>query len=144
MLRQCFLTGTAPSINVMGNTPTKLKFDKTMNGIVVVFMILFIFILIGLVGVGTSIENGDSNAGSMLAVVYMFPLIPSILLSLGLIQVCKKFLQYEKQWIASLIPIIFIISSFWLKSFNIYILTGFILVIVIYSLLKPTFKKLVA
>ncbi len=117
----------------------RIDFDRTMNSIVKDFIVLFVFLLIAIVGLGIRLEHGDVNSGSMLGVVYVFPLIPIILLSLGLIKICESFFKNHIKWIASFAPIVLIIGSFWLKPFNTYILAAIIVVICLYFFFKKDF-----
>ncbi|RYE14489.1 MAG: hypothetical protein EOP34_06430 [Rickettsiales bacterium] len=126
----------------MSKSMNKIDFDTTMNSIALDSIVLIIFMTAVLVAIGTKMESGDVNAGSMLSVVYMPPLLPIVPLCLGLIKFSERFFKHNIQWVASLVPIVLMVVSFWLKSFDAYFVIGVLSVISIYSILKLILVRL--
>lgn len=118
---------------------TNSDFDKTLNGIAIDTIILTVINLFSLIIFGTVQEHGDQNAGSMYG-FYIIPVIPVILLALGLIQASQFYLKPKMAWLTSLTPMVFILFGFWLDATDIKILITVLAIIIIYSLLKGVLK----
>jgi len=80
-------------------------------------------------------KNGDSNAASNYC-MFILPLIPIILIALGLIQITKACLKSKNIWLSSLAPSVLAIIAVWLKPTLGYILVSCLLFIIFYSILK--------
>ena len=114
---------------------TKLEFNRIMNFIVVDFCIIACIMTIGLIIFGNIEENGDSNAASNYS-LFIIPLIPIILIALGLIQITKTYLSSKSIWLSSLTPGVLAIISIWLKPTLTCILISCLLLIIFHSVLR--------
>jgi hypothetical protein len=114
---------------------TKPEFNRIMNFIVLDFCVIVCLMTIGLFMFGNVRENGDSNAASNYG-IFILPLIPIILIALGLIQMTKAYFKSKNVWLSSLTPSILAIIAVWLKPTLGYILVSCLLFIIFYSILK--------
>ena len=109
--------------------------NKIMNSIVIDFLILSFIITICLLIFGNFKENGDINAGSMYG-LFIIPLIPIIVIALGMIQIAKNSLAHKINWLGHLTPLSFLILIFWLSNFQTQILFSTLILTITYSFLK--------
>lgn len=116
--------------------------DRTLNKITVDCLILIVLILPCLIVYGTYEEHGDSNAGSMYG-FYIFPAIPLIIISLGLIAMSTFYLKPQKSWLSSFTPLILMLPAIWLNKDWIEILMTVLIMTIIYSAIKPMVTKLI-
>ena len=125
----------------MPTETTKPDFDTIMNTIVKDTLIVTFIVGFGLIVYGTYKESGDQNAGSMYG-LYIIPLVPVILIALGIIQVSKKYLSFKMTWLALLSPVILLVLIAWLNDFEAHVLTLVLLFIVVFSFMKAVLRQL--
>jgi hypothetical protein len=114
---------------------TKPEFNRTMNFIVLDFCVIAFLVTMGLFEFGDVKENGNSNAASDYG-MFILPLIPIILIALGLIQITKAYFKFKNIWLSSFAPSILAIIAIWLKPTLGCILISCLLLIIFYSILK--------
>ncbi|NEU06834.1 hypothetical protein GZH53_00780 [Flavihumibacter sp. R14] len=107
----------------------------SFNRIAIDSTILFGVGLVTLISLGTFLENGDINAGSMYG-LFILPLLPLIIVSLGLIELSKGWLSGSKRWVAPFAPLILVLGCPWLEPFNAYLLVGTVISIILLNLAK--------
>lgn len=113
---------------------------KIMSSILIDCFILIPFFILGLLFFGSVNENGDSNAGSMY-VLFIFPIIPLVLIAFALIQVTRIYFKTVSIWVSCLSPAALLLLCIWLDTFTSYILLSVIGTIVVFSLAKLTIFK---
>ena len=114
---------------------TKPEFDSMMNSIVIDFCFIFCIEIFGLIAFGTIQENGNQNTGSLYG-LFALPLVPVILIALGLIQVTKSFLKAKNTWLSSFAPSVLAIIAVCLKPFLGCVLISCLSLIILCSILK--------
>lgn len=119
---------------------TNANVHITLNKITIDCIILILLLLPMLVIIGTYKERGDSNAGSMYG-LYIFPAIPVILVSLGLVTAGKIYLKSSIRWMSSLTPLIIMVSVIWLDHHEIEFLIIVLLTTIVYSIIKGVLLK---
>lgn len=114
--------------------------DAVLNRVAVDSCILICINLLGLLSFGTVQESGDTNAGTMYALV-IIPLIPLIIMSVGMIELAKGYCNFSHRG-SSLVPLCLVIFGIWLDQKTSIIFIAAICLVVLYSLFKPLLKVL--
>ena len=114
---------------------TKDEVHTTLNRITIDCIILIALLLPMLIIIGTYKEHGDSNAGSMYG-LYIFPAIPLIILSLGLITASNIYFRNSKRWLSILTPLVLTVFAIWLEHHQVDFLITVLLTTIAYSIIK--------
>jgi hypothetical protein len=119
---------------------TKADVHITLNKITIDCIILIVLLLPILVIIGTYKEHGDSNAGSMYG-FYIFPAIPVIIVSLGLITASNVYFKPSKRWLSILTPLVLMVFAIWLDLHVVKLLITVLLTIIVYTIIKNVLIK---
>lgn len=116
---------------------TNHKVDAILNRIVIDSCLLIGITLLGLLIFGTIHEHGDTNAGSMYG-LFIIPLTPLIIVSMVMVELAKRYFNFY--WVGSLMPLFLSVFGIWLDHNRVPIFIATIVLVVLYSVLKPAIK----